>query len=59
MAASNEAPQRDDDDDEPQGVVDLVSVLYVVGGIPLMIVFFVGLFSLVGSCDASNTLLHF
>ena len=59
MAASNEAPQRDEDDDEPQGVVDLASYLYVLGGIPLMIVFFVGLFSLVGSCDASNTLLNF
>ena len=57
--AESSAPQRDDDDDEPQGVVDLASYLYVLGGIPFMIVFFVGLFSLVGSCDASNTLLNF
>jgi len=40
--------------DEQQGTVDLTSVLYIVGGIPLMIVFFVGLFLLVGSCDTQG-----
>ena len=48
-----------DDSDEPGGVVDAASVFYVVGGVPFMIVFFVGLFSLVGACDASNILLPF
>jgi hypothetical protein len=40
---------------EPKGVVDLVSVLYVVGGIPAMILFFVVLFTLVGICDGGGT----
>lgn len=45
---------QDDNGDEPRGVVDTASVLYVVGGIPFMIVFFVGLFLLVGACDQMN-----
>ena len=45
---------QDDDSEEPRGRVDTASVLYVVGGIPLMIVFFVGLFLLVGACDQMN-----
>ena len=44
--------------EEQRGTVDLVSVLYVVGGIPAMIVFFVVLFGLVGSCDGSNLMIH-
>ncbi len=40
---------------EPKGTVDLVSVLYVVGGIPCMIAFFLILFGLVGACDGVNT----
>jgi hypothetical protein len=40
---------------EEQGTVDTASVLYVLGGIPFMIVFFVGLFLLVGSCDSAST----
>jgi hypothetical protein len=40
---------------EEQGTVDAVSVLYVLGGIPLMIVFFVGMFLLVGSCDSASS----
>jgi hypothetical protein len=40
---------------EPKGVVDLASVLYVVCGIPAMIVFFLVLFGLVGICDGSGT----
>ncbi len=49
-------PEGDQEDtgDEPRGRVDLASVLYVVGGIPFMIVFFVGLFLLVGACDQMN-----
>jgi hypothetical protein len=42
-------------DYEPKGKVDLVSVLYVVGGIPCMIAFFLILFGLVGACDGVNT----
>ncbi len=36
---------------------DLASWLYVIGGVPMMIVFFVGLFLLVGSCDVQNTMI--
>ena len=42
------------EDDEPRGTVDLVSVLYVLGGVPAMILFFVGLFLTVGACDQMN-----
>ena len=41
-------------DYEPKGKLDLVSVLYVVGGIPCMIAFFLILFGLVGACDGMN-----
>ncbi len=34
-------------DDGPGGKVDLVAVLYILGGIPAMAAFFVGLFALV------------
>lgn len=48
-------PEEDEDfSEEPRGRVDATSVLYVVGGIPFMIVFFVGLFLLVGACDQMN-----
>ncbi len=40
---------------EPKGKLDLVSVLYVAGGIPCMIAFFLILFGLVGACDGMNT----
>jgi hypothetical protein len=33
---------------------DLASVLYVLGGIPTLIAFFLILFLLTGSCDQSN-----
>ena len=42
------------DGDEPRGTYDLASKLYVIGGIPFMIVFFVGLFLLVGTCDGAG-----
>jgi hypothetical protein len=45
---------EDNDSEEPRGRVDAASILYVVGGIPFMIVFFVGLFLLVGACDQMN-----
>ena len=37
---------------------DLASWLYVLGGIPMMIIFFVVLFSLVGSCDAKDVMIY-
>jgi hypothetical protein len=43
--------------EETQGTVDIVSVLYVVCGIPAMILFFVVLFGLVGACDLTNVLI--
>ena len=42
------------DDDEPRGQVDLAAVLYVVGGVPAIALFLVGLFALVGACDQMN-----
>ena len=41
-------------DYELKGKLDLVSVLYVVGGIPCMIAFLLILFGLVGACDGMN-----
>jgi hypothetical protein len=51
--------QRDDEinEDGPGINGDLASWLYVLGGIPAMIIFFVVLFALVGSCDAQNILI--
>lgn len=46
-----------DDNEEPGGVVDAQTVAYVLGGVPFMILFFVGLFLLVGSCDGSNIMI--
>jgi hypothetical protein len=37
--------------DEERGKVDLVSILYVVGGIPGMIAFFLILFFFANACD--------
>ncbi len=50
----SEATHNNEVDYEPKGVVDLASVLYVVCGIPCMILFFVVLFGLVGACDSAN-----
>ena len=54
-----------DDRPEDQGTFDLVSVLYVLGGVPFMIVFFLvrrtGIQSgggAVGSCDGAGTYIH-
>ena len=49
-----ESDQDDHDSDEPRGRVDTASVLYVVGGIPVIMLFIVGLFLLVGACDQMN-----
>lgn len=45
-------------DEEGPGINgDLASWLYVIGGIPMMALFFVVLFGLVGSCDAQNIMI--
>jgi hypothetical protein len=38
-------------DEEPRGKVDLVAVLYIVGGIPALVAFLVVLVALARSCD--------
>lgn len=38
-------------EDEPRGKVDLVSVLYVVGGVPVIVLFLWVLFGLARSCN--------
>jgi hypothetical protein len=51
--------QRDDEinEDGPGINGGLASWLYVLGGIPAMIIFFVVLFALVGTCDGQNILI--
>lgn len=51
-----EVEERDDErPPEPNG--DLGSWLYVLCGIPGMILFFVLYFGLIGSCDATNVMI--
>jgi hypothetical protein len=38
-------------EEEPRGKVDLVAVLYIVGGIPALVLFLVVLFALARACD--------
>ena len=38
-------------EDEPRGKVDLVSILYIVGGVPALVLFLVVLFQLARSCN--------
>jgi len=52
-----EPREGDEGRDQEQGTVDLASVIYVVGGIPFMIVFFVALFLLVGACDGNGVMI--
>ena len=63
MSASEEHEREQEVDDSdpdaarpPRG--DLGSWLYVICGIPGMILFFVLYFGLIGSCDASNIMIH-
>ena len=46
-------PEELENGPKPNG--DLVSWIYVLGGIPSMILFFLILFGLVGACDGVNT----
>jgi hypothetical protein len=39
--------------ERPQRKVDLVSILYIVGGIPALVAFLVVLFSLTHACNIS------
>lgn len=52
MSDSRGTDMRGIDDDEPQGKVDLVSVLYVVTGIPGIVAFIAILFGLVHACPS-------
>jgi hypothetical protein len=56
--SSEEQNEPEVNEDGPGINGDLGSWLYVVGGIPFMITFFVVLFGLVGSCDAQNVMIH-
>jgi hypothetical protein len=38
-------------DDEPRGKVDFVSILYIFGGIPVIVLFLFVLFGLARSCN--------
>ncbi len=49
-------PEELEQGPKPRG--DLVSWLYVIGGIPMMALFFVVLFLLVGTCDGQNIMVH-
>ena len=53
-SAETESKSQQAVDYTVKGKVDLVSVLYVVGGIPCMIAFFLILFGLVGACDTAG-----
>ena len=55
----DDIPERTQEelDNGPKVNGDLASWLYVLGGLPLMIVFFVVLFGLVGYCDGQNVML--
>jgi hypothetical protein len=46
--------ENQNDSEEQNGTYDTASKLYVLGGIPFMIVFFVGMFLLVGTCDGAG-----
>jgi hypothetical protein len=40
------------EDEEPRGKVDAVSLLYIFGGIPVIVLYLVVLFQLARSCNA-------
>ena len=56
---SNEDQNQDEYNEDGPGINgDMSSWLYVLGGIPSMILFFVVLFGLVGACDGQNIMIH-
>ena len=40
------------EDEEPRGKVDAISLLYIFGGIPMIVLYLVVLFALARSCNA-------
>ena len=56
----NDIPERTQEelDNGPEVNGDLTSWLYVLGGLPIMVIFFVTLFTVVGYCDGQNVMLH-
>jgi hypothetical protein len=40
------------EDEEPRGRVDAVSILYIFGGIPVIVLYLVVLFAFARSCNA-------
>ena len=59
MSASEEkelTPEEIERGPKPNG--DLGSWLYVLGGIPCMILFFLLFFGLIGSCDSANVMIR-
>jgi hypothetical protein len=56
---SNEDENQDEVNEDGPGInSDLSSWLYVLGGIPSMILFFVVLFTLIGACDGQNVMIY-
>lgn len=55
----DDIPERTQEelDNGPKVNGDTASWLYVVGGLPMMVVFFVVMFGLVGYCDGMNVML--
>ena len=51
------AEERDPQHDENERNGDLGSYLYVLGGIPALIAFFLILFLLTGACDHMNVMI--
>jgi hypothetical protein len=58
MSTEERRDENQVNEDGPGINGDLGSWLYVLGGIPMMIVFFVVLFVLVGTCDGQNIMLN-
>lgn len=59
MSDDQQREENDEFNEDGPGINGgLASWLYVVGGIPMMILFFVVLFTLVGSCDAQNVMFN-
>jgi hypothetical protein len=58
MSDVEDRNEQEVNEDGPGINGDLGSWLYVLGGIPCMILFFVVLFGIVGSCDAQNVMIY-
>ena len=50
-ARTQEAGVNDSKDEEPKGRVDTTSLLYIFGGIPVIVLYMVVLFGLARSCN--------